>query len=408
LRGRSASDDSSAGQSRIGTFEWPVLARGFRPFFLLAALHAALFVPLWASMATGKLTTPGWSSPSLWHAHEMVYGFAGAAAVGFLLTAVPVWTGAAAVNGSRLAALAMLWIAARAVLAVPFALPALVTASVDVALPCALLAVLARPLLQQEQRRNRVFIPVLVLLALSAAGLHVAAIVGWPAIGTRSARVSLDGMSLLVVIVGGRIVPSFTQNGLVRMGGTRKVWALPALDRASLAAVWAVVAVDALALEGPIAASARILAATLLGARMLGWQSLHTLHDPLLWSLHLGFAWLPLGLALLGLSDLGVAIPAAAGLHALGVGGLGSMVLAVMTRVALGHTGRPIVAPRGISLAYLAVSASAALRIASAWPVLSRSLLLLASAALFSAAYACFLWIYAPILVSPRIDGKEG
>jgi uncharacterized protein involved in response to NO len=386
----------------------PLLARGFRPFFLLAGAHAVIFVPVWSLIALGLAPAPAWSTPSLWHAHEMIYGFALAAAAGFLLTAVPVWTGVPPVEGRTLLVLAALWVAGRSAFAAASALPLALVAALDLALPTGLAVVLARPLLLPSQRRNRPFLAALALLVASCAAFHVHAAGVQPLLGARVGLVAVDLFVVLVVLVGGRIVPAFTHNALQRVGSARAVRSRPLLDRVSIGAVWALVLVDALALPAALAASLRLLAAAALLLRMAGWQPLATRRDPQLLSLHAGFAWLPIGLVLLALWQLDPSVPRAAGLHALGAGAFGTMILAVMSRVSLGHTGRPLAAPRAMIFAYLAVTVSAALRVAGAlvpgWFVFS----IPASAGLFALAFATFLWVYAPVLVSARADGRPG
>jgi uncharacterized protein involved in response to NO len=386
-----------------------LLARGFRPFFLLASAHAVLFLPVWSLIALGILPAPSWATPSLWHAHEMIYGFALAAAAGFLLTAVPVWTGGRPVEGRALLVLVALWLAGRVALAAAGALPLGVVAVVDLALPTALAFVLARPLLAPNQRHNRLFLAALALLVASSTGFHVhAAGVLQPLLGARVGLVAVDIFVVLVVLVGGRIIPAFTHNALQRAGSARRVTSLPWLDRVSIALVWALVIADGAGSPAALAATVRVLAAAALLMRMAGWQTIWTRRDPLLWSLHAGFAWLPVGLVLLAFWQIDASFPRAAGLHALGIGGFGTMILAVMSRVSLGHTGRPLTAPRPMTFAYLAVTASAGIRVAGALLPSGFALSIPLSAALFALAFATFLWVYAPILASARVDGRAG
>src|SRR5262245_19339636 len=271
----------------------PLLARGFRPFFLLAAVYVTVGVPMWALMNVGVLGVPVRFTPSLWHAHEMVFAFAAAAASGFLLTAVPVWTGARPITGARLGALVLMWLVARIVVVSPPVFPPAVAAAIDVALPCALLAALRRPLLASAERRERALLPALALLVFAVLGFHFATRGSMPQLGSTAARVGVDALIVLIVRVGGRIVPSFTQNALARAGSTLQIRTRPLLEHASVLAVWAVVLVDGLAINGAVAALAKLAAAATLAARLLGWQPASTRHDPLLWSLHLSFAWLP-------------------------------------------------------------------------------------------------------------------
>ena len=235
----------------------PWLERGFRPFFALAALHASLFVPAWVAMAGGWLAAPSWLAPSLWHAHEMIYGLALAAAAGFLLTAVPVWTGAPPVRGRLLAAAALVWVLGRLALLCAGLLPAALVALADLAFPATLLALLLPALLRAGELRNLGFPAVLAVLLGANVALHLDALGLAPGVGTRAARVSIDSVLLLVVLVGGRIVPSFTQNALRREGSERQVRSHSWLDAASVAAAAAVLAGDLLVPFGPTAAVAK-------------------------------------------------------------------------------------------------------------------------------------------------------
>lgn len=386
-----------------------VFARGFRPFFLLAALEAAVAVPWWLALWAGALPPPAWLSPMLWHAHEMVFGFVAAAAAGFLLTAVPTWTGSRPIAGAPLAALAALWLAGRVAMALAGALPLALVAALDVAFLAALAVVVARPILSARQARNAGVPLVLAALAAVNAATQLDALGIAPGLGARVLHGGVDLAVVLITLIGGRIVPSFTANALRRSGSAAAVHSRPALDRAALVAVVAYAVLD-VALPRTLASGALALAAGLaVAARMSGWQTRRTLADPLLWSLHLGYAWVALGLIAVGLADLSGAIPWTIGLHALTAGAIGTMVLAVMTRVPLGHTGRPLAAPRAATAAYLLVSAGALARTAGAlaFPDAYSGVLLVA-ALLWSGAYAVFVARYAPILLGPRVDGQPG
>jgi len=203
-------------------------------------------------------------------------------------------------------------------------------------------------------------------------------------------------------------VPSFTHNALQRQGSERRVRSHAWLDAASIAAAAAVLAADVLARFGPAAGVSKLLAASALALRMSGWQPLSTRRDPLLWSLHAGFACAPLGLALPAATELGAPIAPAAGLHTLGIGCFGTLILSVMSRVSLGHTGRPLHAPTGLPFASCALLAASALRVTGALQPQLAAPMLLVSALLFSAAFATYLVVYVPMLVSARVDGKPG
>jgi uncharacterized protein involved in response to NO len=339
----------------------------------------------------------------------MLFGFAAAAIAGFLLTSVPVWTERPPLVGAHLAGLAALWLAGRIALALAGTLPAALVAAIDVAFLPLLATAVAGPLLATRQRRNYGFPPLLLGLALAHACVHAEAL-GLHLGGAQTGlRLGVDLVALLVALIGGRITPSFTQNALRREGDTTPVLQRAWANRAALGAVIVYAAVDLVAPRTPASGLLAALAAAALAARMSGWRSLRTRRDPLVWSLHAGYAWLVVGFACIAAGDLGAPLFWTAGVHALTAGAFGAMILAVATRVALGHTGRALVAPRGIPLAYALVSLGALLRVlgpvvAPAWSVH----LVVCGGLVWSAAFALFLVIYIPILLRPRVDGRPG
>jgi uncharacterized protein involved in response to NO len=396
--------------SRSTSQRWsaPLWARGFRPFFLLSGLWACLAPAVWVGIVTGVIPAPAWLAPSAWHAHEMIFGWVAAAVAGFLLTAVPVWTTSEPIAGRTLFALAALWVAGRVAMLGAGVLPPLFVAAIDVPFLPVLAMCLARPLATVRQRRNWGFVPILLALTAANAAMHGEAlgIVGPHA--SMALRFAVASIALLIVVVGGRITPAFTRNAFAARG----IAAVPSAPRWSERASIALVALlPVLELAAPRTAwtgAVALAAAFAIAARMAGWQSLRTAMDPLLWSLHAAYAWVAIGTGLVGLADLTHAIPASAGLHALTAGGMGSMILAVMTRVPLGHTGRPLVAPPGAALAYGMVHLGAFVRVASAlWPALGTPALALA-ALLWSAGFGLFVAMYSPILLGPRVDGRAG
>jgi uncharacterized protein involved in response to NO len=386
-----------------------LLGRGFRPFFLLAGLHGALLVPAWLGILAGRLPAPDWPGLTRWHAHEMLFGFVAAAVAGFLLTSVPVWTGRAPVVGARLAALAALWLAGRIAMLLAGWLPGLLVSALDLAFLPALAAALA-PALVGTKWKHGVFLLVLAGLAAANLAVHLDARGVAPGLAPAGLRVAVDLTALLVAILGGRITPAFTANALRRAGIAARVVVRPWLDRLAVGAVLAYAGADLLAPRSAATGALALAASVALAGRLVGWQGLRSAHDPLVGSLHAGYAWLALGFAGVGLGDLGGGFPWTTGVHALTAGAFGAMILAVMTRVGLGHTGRPLVAPRGAVLAYGLVSAGALLRTfgpllappSFAFPVL------VVSGLLWSAAFASFLAAYAPILLRPRVDGQPG
>ena len=385
-----------------------LFGRGFRPFFLLAAAYAVVFVPIWICVLFGWVAAPQWLWLSAWHAHEMLFGFCAAAIAGFLLTSVPVWTGTTALAGGRLAALAALWLAGRGAMLAAGRAPAL-TAAVDLAFLPALALAIGPPIYRAGVRRNFGFPLAILGFAAANAGMHAEALglaSGAAAVGLRA---GVDLVALLVVVVGGRVVPSFTTNALRRAGSAELASSPAWAERASVPAVLLFLSID-LALPASIwSGSVAMLAAIVLAARMSGWRSLHALRDPLLWSLHLGHAWVVVGFACIAASDLAAAWPRSVAIHALTAGAFGSMILAIMTRVALGHTGRPLVAPRSAVVAYGLVTLAALLRTAgvAAFPADTLPVIALGGV-LWAGAFAVFLVGYGPLLIAPRVDGRPG
>jgi uncharacterized protein involved in response to NO len=385
---------------------WDVLfACGFRPFFLLAGLFGALIVPLWLAVYAGWLDlTPALPLP-LWHGHEMLFGYGTAVLAGFLLTATPSWGGTAAVRGLPLAGLAGLWLAGR--LMVTFGGAPALAAVIDVAfLPA--VAVAIAPALHAAAPRNLMFLSLLGALALANLAVRVDALGLVSDVGSPALVAALDLFVLMIGLMGGRIVPAFTANALKARGQPATVRLFGLLDRLAVASLVAVLLFDLIGVA-PAAGVVALLAAFLNGLRMTGWATMRILREPIVWVLHLGYAWLVAGLAWKGLMTLLTSTPPSAGLHGLAVGAIGTMTLAVMSRAALGHTGRALHVAAPVVASYVLVSAATLIRLAG--PLLMSELYLPAlvvSGLLWTAAFALFSAIYWPVLTNPRVDAKPG
>lgn len=385
---------------------WPILALGFRPFFLLAAIFGATAVPLWLLIYQGSLEPVSHLPPTVWHGHEMVFGFAIAVVAGFLLTAATNWTGRRTASGLGLGALVVLWIAGRIALFTGGGLPMWMVTTVDVAFLPALAIVLAIPLLATGNRRNVIFPIVLLILGAINLSIHLGAIglIDWDP--SRALRVAIDLILLIIGVLGGRVIPSFTKNALpqARVNPCPKASVLALLSLAALA-------IGEAATGNPVITGSIALAAGIINSlRMRGWGSFATLRHPILWILHVGYAWLAAGLILRGVAELTDLIPLDAGIHALTLGAIGSMIIGMMSRVALGHTGRSI-SPAPLTVAaYWLVNAAALLRVvfAMTWNDELRLLSLIGSGALWSLAFLSFAIVYLPILSRPRADGRPG
>jgi uncharacterized protein involved in response to NO len=378
-------------------------ALGFRPFYLAAACLAVAWIPLWVAVWHGHLALPTGFSPSAWHTHEMLFGFTSAVLVGFLLTAIPNWTGRPTVTGAPLAGLVVLWIAGRVLMLAGADLPWQVVAGVDVAfLPLAAAAMLP-PLLAAGNRRNIGFPFVLIALALANLALHLDA-AGIVSAGTEVTRGVLGAMTVILVVMGGRVIPFFTKNRLPAAGaGIDK-----RLDRLAIGATVAA-AVLAVAVPSTIASGlAALAAAVLLIARALPWKPWATRKVPMLWVLHAGHAWIAVSLLLRAAMDFGLDLPASTADHAFTLGGIGVLTLGMMARTARGHTGRPIEATRLMTAAFAIVNLAAVLRVFGPIAAPDAPAVMGASAILWALAFLLYLVEYAPILVNARIDGRPG
>lgn len=377
----------------------PFLALGFRPFYLLGAAFAGVAVPAWTASVLGWVEAPRLNL--LWHMHEMLFGFVVAIVVGFLFTAARNWTGLWTPRGGALAALAALWLAGRAAM---LALPPAAAAAVDLAfLPLAALP-LYRVIRRAGNTRNLVMVVLLAALALANAAYHGAVLGLIPVSPLQPLYGAIVAVVVIESILGGRVIPSFTANAL---RGVRTV-STPRLEKISLALTvatglaWAV-----LPLSLPLAVLAGG-AAVAQALRMAGWQPLATVRHPILWILHLSYAWIPAGFFMLALACLGLA-PQSAAVHLLAVGAMGGLIIGMITRTALGHTGRMLKAGRAESAMYLLLQAGVLARLAAAFGEAGlREAGLVAASLCWSLAFLLYCLVYAPYLARARADGREG
>lgn len=388
-----------------------LLEQGFRPFFLLAGAYAVLAMVVWLGWMGLQLaggTVPGTAIAFplyQWHAHEMLFGFYAAALAGFLLTAVPNWTGEPGLSGGALLALVAVWLAGRLAIGLSAFLPPALVALADLAfLPLLGLAV-ALPLVRARKLRNLVFLVLLAVLVAANALAHME-FLGLADWGTGEGHLlAIDLVVLLITIVGGRIVPAFTANWLAARGDDARLSSRPWLDRLTIAVTAAVLVADLVGGWDEARGALALAAATLHALRLAGWRTSRTLSEPILWVLHLGYSWLVLGFALKALALLTGALPEIAALHAFTAGAASTMVLGVMTRAALGHSGRPLEAAPATVLAYALVTLGALVRVAG--PVLAPHLyleLMLVSGAAWALAFALFVAVHWPIMTRPRVD----
>ncbi len=382
---------------------WPLWRLGFRPFYLGAALLALLAVPAWLLLRASSPPAAPALPPLLWHAHEMLFGFAAAVIIGFLLTAGRVWTGLATPRGASLAALAGLWLAARVAAAAPGVPPALLAALDWPLLPLVGL-LLGERLLRAGNHRNLPLVAILLGLAAANGVFHAVAL-GWLAISPLAPlHAALALVVVIACVIGGRVVPGFTMGALPGL----QLRPRGALEAAALACTAAGLAAWVFALQGALSAPLLALAALLQALRQLQWQPWLSWRRPILWILHAGYAWIAVGLALLAAAQLGWVAPTA-GVHALAVGAIGGLVMGMITRTARGHTGRPLRATPAEVAAYALVMAAALARtlLPLLWPA-GGELWLWAAALAWCAAFTLYLGLYTPWLLSARADGKDG
>lgn len=381
------------------------LSYGFRPFFVLCGAWAIVALAVLVGALAGMMP---WSPDAMplfrWHGHEMIFGFVSAAIAGFLLTASATWTGTPPVSGGRLAALALLWLAGRLVVSPATGLHATAAVLVEIAFLPALGALLAVSLVRTRNVRNYPFLVILGLLFAADALFHALALGLVRPLPFDPLRFAANLVLLLVAVVGGRIVPAFTHNALLREGRGSSIAPSPYLERLSLLALVAVIAVDVAAPDSVAAGLVAAAAAVLVAARLARWEGLSTLRMPIVFVLHVGYGWIAVALGLKAIWLLAGAPWAAHWLHAQTAGLFGTMILAVATRVALGHTGRPLVVRPAITVAYALVVAAALVRIfGPALLPLGTVHVLACAAALWVAAFAIFLVVYVPILFAPRV-----
>jgi uncharacterized protein involved in response to NO len=374
----------------------PFLRGGFRPFFLLAAVWAAFALLTWLCAFLYGVPLASGFSPLAWHRHEMLFGFVGAAIAGFLLTAIPNWTGRLPIAGLPLAALAALWLGARAAVWFSGAVGLGLAAVLDVGFYLVFAFVAGREVIAAKNR-NVPAVGLVLLFAFADAWDYAAAahLVGDEGAPTRAA---IALVVVLISIIGGRIIPSFTRNWMAKQGFTQGLPGQP--TRFDLVAI----AVTALTLAGwvllpqaPFVGGALVLAGLMQFARLVRWRGWHAWSDPLVAVLHVGYAWIPLGLLLLGASLTGAGIPGTAAIHALTAGAMATMILAVMTRASLGHTGRKLKAGFATSAVYICITLGAALRVLAALGVGDYRLGIEAAGFVWALAFAIFVLIYGPM-----------
>jgi uncharacterized protein involved in response to NO len=380
--------------------EFALWRLAFRPFYLLASIFAAISILLWIGEYAGVLPNVYLRDP-VWHAHEMLFGYTIAVIAGFLFTAGRNWTGKPTPTGPLLAGYALLWLAGRIMVFTPYPLAAAV---VNAAFPIAVAAGLAVPLARSRNRRNYFFVALLVLLGLVTLAVHLARL-GIVTLPQRaSLQVGLDVVLFIIAVMGGRVIPMFTNNGIPGLRATRH----PTVEKLALGGLLLLLAADLLAVPAWAIAAIAIAVAIVHAVRWWLWQPWRTTSAPLVWVLHAAYAWVVVYLVLRALAESGVIAPPLA-THALSIGVVGGMTIGMMTRTARGHSGRPLVADGFEVACFVLVQLAAVVRVFGgiALPDLYRATVVV-SGLCWSAAFALYALRYWPILTRPRLDGKPG
>ncbi len=389
-------------QQRAPLAGWAPFALGFRPFFLAAGVYAVLLMALWVLVLRGSLDLGG-LSPFIWHGHEMVFGFTVSVIAGFLLTAAQNWTGIRTPSGTPLAMLFLLWVAGRVAFLVP-GLPTWLVATVDLAFLPALALALALPILRARQLHNFPF-PIMLLVLTAANALVHAEALGWTSGTARTGlHLAVYVVVTMIVIMGGRVIPSFTDNKLRTRARRWKT-----IERLVPVATLGALGSALIAPDSTVTACLAALAAVVHAIRLAGWFTSKFWSVPLLWILHLGYAWVVFGFALLALSAAGLSTPSVNALHAFTAGAIGALTLGMMARVSLGHTGRMLEPAPVMTRAFVLINLAALIRVTLPlfFPGVYLQIMTVAGLA-WVAAFGLFVAVYAPMLLRPRVDGKPG
>lgn len=386
----------------------PVWAIGFRPFFLLGSITGSLLILYWSiHFFTGNL--PGnYFDPISWHAHEMIYGFTVSIIAGFLLTASANWTGTKPLEGKKLKVLFGLWLLGRltislSILEVPIN-PFIYLISDILFIPGLVLA-LAPPLISAKKLHNTQFLLVLALLTLGNLLMHLSALgIINSTYTAKGIYLGLNLILLILIVISGRVVPFFTKNAIPGI----EIKKFEAVEHLTILSTCVFVLLDFFQQEGSYTGWVALLAAAINFIRMLGWRSWKLNGNPLLWILHLGYFWIVIGFLLVFLSDIFSLLPRSVAIHAFTAGAMGIFILGMMSRVSLGHSGRPLKLAKGFVFSYLFLTLAGVIRVGSGFfPELYGEGILI-SGIFWSVSFLQFLFYYFSILISPRADGRPG
>jgi len=382
-------------------------ALGFRPFFLLATISAFALILVWVAHFSGQsfLLTNNYYGTIVWHAHEMLYGYGLAVIAGFLLTAARNWTQQDTATGKLLLALVLLWLTGRMLPFFSNSIPAAIIAAIDIAFAPALAIVLARPIIAVKQRRNYIFIYILLAITASNIFFHLQPLGLLENSVVIASKLTLMLILLILVIMGCRVIPFFTEKGI---GGGFTIDRNPRLDKLAEISIILFGICYSFSLYMVLVAITALFALIINSSRLYSWYNHAIWKTPLIWVLHIGYFWLILGLVLVFCSTF-LSIPSSAPLHAFTTGCLGVMTMGMMARVALGHSGRPLATHSIVNIAFVLLNTAALFRVF--FPLLLPEKYALAiniSGSCWALAFGLFLIVYFRILTLPRIDGLRG
>jgi uncharacterized protein involved in response to NO len=381
-----------------------LFALGFRPFFLFAGAFALLAIAIWVPIFINALSLPTYYGELGWHSHEMIFGYSAAVVAGFLLTAVRNWTDSPTPAGGSLAAITILWLLGRILPLFPSVLPGWLIALVDLGFFPVLVVAIGIPLVRSGGTRNLIFPPLLGAFVGANLLVHLEVLGLAENVARRGIFLGLNLLILLIVIMGGRVIPFFTERALQGASPKRH----RAIEQLASISVLTFIVAELILPDSPVSGIVAALAATANGIRLLGWYTNRFWAVPLLWVLHLGYGWIVAGFILKALAAFGFISPQFT-IHAFTVGAIGVLTLGMMARVSLGHTGRPLKAASATALAFVLINLAALLR--GLLPVFFPQMflnLVAFSGALWISAFLIFMVVYVPILTAPRINGRSG
>jgi uncharacterized protein involved in response to NO len=383
-------------------FKSPLFGLGFRIFFALAGLSALILIVLWNAIFKGSLNIDNYFTPNYWHAHEMLLGYTVAVIAGFLLTAVKNWTGKPTLTGDKLAGIALLWLYGRILPFYSELLPDPLIAAIDFSFLPVLAYQISKPIIQSRQFKSLIFVGLLLLLTIGNGLMHAEILGLCQNTAWKGIQLLVATIIILILIIAGRVLPFFIERGL---SGTL-ILRNPSLDIWSITSATIVFALQLGSISGTLLALTALLAAAINGLRLKAWYVPRIWYVPLLWILYLGYGWIIVGFILTALSAYGW-LSASLPLHAFTLGGIGVLTLGMMARVSLGHTGRALKASNAIAIAFILINITALLRVLLPLTLPnSYNLLIYLSILCWLTAFSLFMFVYAPILTTTRIDGQ--